>query len=330
LEENKATTEEGDAPQEVAIVEEGKTDSILVQYIKQRTLNHNKNFVCITVGSTGSGKSYANLRLAQQIDPSFSVDKVCFTAKQFMDCVNDIIALDEQGIKMRGKVIIWDEFGVEHSAREFMTKSNRVINYFFQTSRHLNLVILMSVPILSFIDTNTRKLCHCVIEMRSINHNTKTATAKVKMLQTNVLSGKEYTKNLRYKRGNIRGKLAKSRFSLPTKELINSYEIKKKQFTTQLNKEIYEALTIEKGKSNGIRQTMTTKPLTKRQEDIINMLKERSVKETAKTMGMNEKTIYQTLQIVRDKEYITTPIWDNKKVIKWKIFKDGDSDDDDK
>ncbi|KKM75669.1 hypothetical protein LCGC14_1387950 [marine sediment metagenome] len=200
--------------------------------------------------SHNSGKSYAALKLAEELDKNFKIDSCCFKAKDFMNKINELIKRSEDGEVIKGKVILWDEFGVEHNAREFMTISNRVINYFFQTSRHLNLVVIMTVPLLSFIDSATRKLSHCIGEMDGINQRTKTTSVKVKMIQTNVISGKEYPKYLRYRKNNKGFVSKKIRFSLPSEELIKAYEIKKKAFTTKLNKEIMDKLLAKEEKDN--------------------------------------------------------------------------------
>jgi len=219
-----------------------KQEPILIQYIKDRVTKRNKNFLMLFVGSTGSGKSYSALRLSEMLDSTFTIERCCFKAKEFMNCINGLVERAEKGEVIKGYVVLWDEFGVEHSAREFMTISNRVINYFFQTSRHLNLIVIMTVPLLSFIDSNTRKLCHGIGEMQGINSHDKTATVKCKMLQTNVMTGKEYPKYLRYRKKSKMFVSKKIKFNLPSKELRELYEQKKREFTTQLNKEIMNKL----------------------------------------------------------------------------------------
>ena len=47
---------------------EKKQEPIFIQYIKDRTLKKNKNFLMLFVGATGSGKSYSALRFAEMID----------------------------------------------------------------------------------------------------------------------------------------------------------------------------------------------------------------------------------------------------------------------
>lgn len=243
-------------------IKKKKQEPILIQYIKDRIHNRNKNFVMIFVGATGSGKSYSALRLAEMLDPTFNINRVCFKAKDFMNKINELVERSEKGEQLSGKVVMWDEFGVEHNAREFMTISNRVINYFFQTSRHLNLIVIMTVPLLSFIDSATRKLSHSIAEMQGINSRTKTASVKVKMLQVNTLTSKEYPKYLRYRKKNKTFVSKRLKFKLPSKELSEPYEIKKKAFTTGLNKDIMNRLirSEEKDKPKGVLREDSMQP----------------------------------------------------------------------
>lgn len=280
---------------------EEKKEPILIQYIKDRVENKNKNFVMLFVGSTGSGKSYSALRLAEMLDDTFNINRVCFKAKDFMNTINGLVEHSEKGETIKGYVVMWDEFGVEHNAREFMTISNRVINYFFQTSRHLNLIVIMTVPLLSFIDSATRKLCHGVAEMQGINSRDKTATVKVKMIQTNVMTGKEYPKYLRYRKKNKSFVSKKIKFNLPSEELLKAYEIKKKAFTTQLNKDIMNKLL--KSEEKDRKPINILKPLTPLQEKILDCLRNgiTKQKDIAEKLGEFSSKISSNVAYMRKK-----------------------------
>lgn len=293
---------------------EKKQEPVLIQYVKDRVQNKNKNFLMLFVGATGSGKSYSALRLAEMLDDTFTIERVCFKAKDFMNCINDLVARSEKGEVIKGKVVMWDEFGVEHNAREFMTISNRVINYFFQTSRHLNLIVIMTVPLLSFIDSSTRKLSHGIAEMQGINSHDKTATVKVKMLQTNVMTGKEYPKYLRYRRKNKTFVSKKLKFNLPSPEIRGAYEIKKKAFTTQLNKDIMNKLLKSEEKDN-----KQVKALTQAQEKVAQLLSKHSAEEVADKLGITLTSVYGHKTNIEKKGVIFKPIWENKHIIRYDI-----------
>ena len=295
---------------------EEKPEPILVQYIRDRVEKKNKNFVMLFVGATGSGKSYSALRLSETLDKTFNIDRCCFKAKDFMNKVNSLVKESEEGAVIKGKVILWDEFGVEHNAREFMTISNRVINYFFQTSRHLNLIVIMTVPLLSFIDYATRKLMHSIGEMEGINSATKTANVKFKILQTNVMTGKEYPKYLRYTKNRKLFVSKKLKFKLPSAKLLEDYEKKKKEFTTGLNQEIMDRLNKEdlKGKS-----LIGLKPPSDAQERVAKLLLKNSAKKTCRFLNIDLTSVYAHKVALEKKGYVFKPIWKDKRVIRYEI-----------
>ena len=59
-----------------------------ITWIKKR-IDHNLNFLSITVGPTGSSKSYTDLSIAHMIDPEFDPEEqVAFNFTQFMKIIN--------------------------------------------------------------------------------------------------------------------------------------------------------------------------------------------------------------------------------------------------
>jgi hypothetical protein len=172
----------------------------------------------------------------------------------------------------------------------------------------------MTVPLLSFIDSSTRKLSHGVAEMQSINSRDKTATVKVKMLQTNVMTGKEYPKYLRYKRHNKTFASKKLKFHLPSKELREAYEIKKKAFTTQLNKDIMNKLLKSEEKDN-----KPAKALTQTQENVAQLLSKHSAEQVAEKLGITLTSVYGHKTNIEKKGVLFKPIWENKHIIRYDI-----------
>lgn len=293
---------------------EEKQEPVLIRYILDRVEKRNKNFFMIFCGPTGAGKSYSALRLAEMLDDTFDVNRVCFKPIEFMNSVNDLVARSEKGEIIRGKVILWDELGASHSAREFMTISNRLINYFFQTSRHLNLIILVTVPLLSFIDSNTRKLSHSIAEMIGINSHDKTASVKIKMLQVNTLTSKEYPKYLRYRREGRTFVSKRMKFKLPSPTLREAYEIKKKDFTTQLNKEIMNKLLKNEAKEN-----RDVKALTDSQQRVAELLSKYGPEQVADKLGVDIRSIYAYKTDITKKGYVFKPVWKDKHIIYYDI-----------
>ena len=99
------------------------------------------------------------------------------------------------------------------------------------------------------------------------------------MMQTNVMTGKEYPKYLRYNKNGKSFVAKKYSFKLPSKKLLEDYEKKKKMFTTQLNKEIMQKL--EEKEVNVGKPIDQRKPLTVLQQEILECWK----------IGMKQKDI---------------------------------------
>jgi DNA-binding CsgD family transcriptional regulator len=294
-----------------------KQDTIFQGYIKDRIFNKNKNFFMVIVGSTGSGKSYSALRLAELLDDSFTINECCFKAKEFLMKIKKFQDLAENNQEeTKGKVIMFDEIGVEHDSKRFMTISNRVINYFFQTSRYLNLIVIMTVPFLSFIDSSTRKLCHCIAETKGINQRTKQVTLKVKFLQVAPFSSKEYPKYLRFTKMNKHYSLQKIKVGLPSEKLRNDYEKKKREYGNWLYEDSLNKLERYEDKEKA---QQSRKPLTQTQEKVAQLLSKHSAEETAGKLGIALGSLYGHKVNIEKKGYIFKPIWENKRIIRYEI-----------
>lgn len=222
--------------------------------IQDRLNNYNQNFIAVCVGGTGSGKSYAMLKLAECIDPGFSIERVVFSLEEFIEL------LTEKKLPP-GSVIVWDEGGVEAASRESMTKKNRLLGKIIQTFRHRNLALLFTVPDMSFVDVQIRSLSHVMFKPNNINRYTKTCNLQVSKIQRNEKLKKTYIKPYSSNQGGEYFKVSTINLKLPSKKLRDSYEQKKTDFTHNLN------LTDLEGK-----------PVSKKQVEKVNPAKEIAAK----------------------------------------------------
>ena len=76
------------------------------------------------MGPTGSGKSYGAIRLAERIDPNFSVNRIVFTVKDFIHLMN-------QGLP-KGSVIVFDDAGLGINSREWQSLPSKIFGMLTQ------------------------------------------------------------------------------------------------------------------------------------------------------------------------------------------------------
>jgi hypothetical protein len=101
----------------------------------------------------------------------------------------------------KGNVIIWDEIGVGQvggygsgvlASKEFMTTTNKILNYFLQGFRAMNICVLFTLPSLSMLDIQTRNLAHGI--WVCIKRNEKYVTTKYFEVEHNPIVAKTYHK----------------------------------------------------------------------------------------------------------------------------------------
>ncbi len=178
-----------------------------------------------------SGKSYSAITLAEDIDPYFNVDRIVFHPKEF-------VSLLDVGLP-KGSVIIWEEVGVSLSSRDWYREQNKIISSLFETFRRHNLILIMTVPNVKFIDSRIRAMIHGFAEMIDPTFTgSKFGWLKYFHVIVDQRSGKirhRYPR-IRDNEGKIQimqGNTSDSgnmHFNLPSEDIIVPYEIKKLAF----------------------------------------------------------------------------------------------------
>ena len=219
---------------------------MIVDYIKNRMIKQNKNFLGIFTGPTGSGKSWCCLRMGELIDDKFDISRVAFSAEEFLNLTNSSLP--------PGSVILFDEIGAAMAAREWQTSQNIVLSKIFQVFRHQNLCIFFSTPMMSFIDVNLRKLFQGYFETIRINRQSEVVTTKYMTIQVSPRSGKPYFKYPFVWNGNQSIKLTTLDIRKPSPGLICDYEAKKIAFTQVLREEA-AALILKEKEKKGVDNT---------------------------------------------------------------------------
>ena len=139
---------------------------VLVDYPKYVTRDLNENFMGLIIGMPGKGKTWAAARIAEQIDPTFTIDRVCISYKEFLQVMKQLASEWEATGSVAGKVVIFDEFQQSASARKWQSQVNTAINDVLHTFRFMNLIVIFTTPHISFVDVNARAVMHFVITMK--------------------------------------------------------------------------------------------------------------------------------------------------------------------
>jgi len=236
-----------------------KKDASILRYIGNRVLNNNKNFLCAVVGSTGSGKSYACLRMAEDYSNMYNIEfnPECHVISSLKELLVLITEPEETRKIKFGSVIVFDEPQVEGNARNWQSEMNQALSQLISTFRNQRLVVFFAVPFIDMIDKQSRILFHGEFKIEGFDKNTKMTTIKPRFLEYNKLKGDFYRKRLliQFKTDeksvmNIT-KLNFWHLPIASPHIIEVYEAKKKTFTDNLNKKLLKKIELDEAIQEG-------------------------------------------------------------------------------
>lgn len=213
---------------------------IFNKWLHSRLIRHNKNVLSAELGSTGSGKSYRDLRKAElwydyHFKEKFPAENICFGIPYTMK------RLDEGNLR-RGDILIIEEAGVNLGSRAWQSKVSKMFNYVLQSFRSKNIGLFFNLPYLTMLDSQARHLLHYYAESSGINYETKTNKCKPFFLQVAQASGKIYRHYPMIKVGKRAVKIQRFNYSLPSQYLIDAYEEMKEKYVKDLIKGYAEEL----------------------------------------------------------------------------------------
>jgi hypothetical protein len=287
-----------------------------VTYIKKR-IDNNLNFLSITTGPTGAGKSLADISIGIQIDPEFDPrEQVVFTFGEFMTAikkfngqVGDEFYLVEPRVelvtgktplhKRKYKIVIFEESQVVVNRREWASKVNKLFQYLISTFRHQNIIVLFNSPYADYFDGATLKMIHAKFEVRGWNKKTQKTHIRAKLLQYNDKLSKFYE---HYLQVITNGRVVKFdgdwKVPKPPQEIVKVYEEMKTAFTNKLNARIEREVAKLEEAYEPQDEKEQRKPLTPIQLEVMKTLaniKESNRYEIAcKMLGKAGSSIYQS------------------------------------
>lgn len=217
---------------------------ILEQEAWRKMWVEDNNAIWTVVGDTGDGKSMASLRIAETIDPDFTIDQVANSIVEFLQLVMD----DSLG---QGSVIVLEEASIEASAYDWHSDSNRVFAKVLDTWRNQNRMAIINLPTFTKLEPGARQRTTGLVEMVEAVPWRDYSVAKFKKPHHNNITG-DFWKQFPTIKGKVRKHM---RFQLPSEDLIEAYDKVKEEYTTQLNEELLENLLQEEAEEEARQQT---------------------------------------------------------------------------
>lgn len=210
-------------------------DPFVIHSIKWRMKTKKKTWLGSCIGESGDGKSYGGIRIAELIDPNFNATRIALDPLRFLEIL-------KTGLPPCS-VVLFDEAGINLSAKEFQTMNNRLINYVVQAFRKKRIAVIFTMPTMKLLDKASRELCNSIIYLQNVDMKNKMSEAKWYNIQMNHRTGKSYEKSPRYidpKKGltvvptvNIR---------LPNSKTLEEYEKMKDGFIDGLTEDVYKSV----------------------------------------------------------------------------------------
>lgn len=210
----------------------------------------NSNVVVTVVGDPGDGKSYASLRLAEVIDPDFSLDQVASGIGEFMHLVND-------NSYSQGQPIILEEGSIEASAYDWHSISNKVFRQVLDIWRNQNRMAIINLPNFQALEKGARRRTDLIVEMVEAKPWKEYSKAKVKKAKYNNISD-NFTTPFPIIDGMERKWM---KFNLPSEETREAYEQKKSEYNQERYEELLEELLEDSGEAEDEPEDMGPKEI---------------------------------------------------------------------
>lgn len=203
----------------------------------------NDNWMGCITGETGSGKSWAGLRLCELLDPNFSVDKVAFSTKQFMELVKE----DHPP----GSMILMDESGVSMNSKTWWDSEQIQMGNILDTWRHQRRGAVFTLPSFGGMQKGARGRMSALLQAKEIDREEEKNILRYRYIQQDTDSGDLYKKyhRLRDPADSRVKKFKYIKLGKPSRELREAYEERKQEFTADLNEEVLEEMSADEAKA---------------------------------------------------------------------------------
>lgn len=281
-----------------------ETGGFLNHWFKSR-IENNKNVLITITGPPGSSKTYDSLSCCEEwykfnFSSEYPVDNVCFSIGELAKRIN---TLKKEGKLRKGEAFIFEEAGANFGNLDFQNKLNKMFNYILQSFRSMNLILIMTLPVLTMLNKSGRQLLHAHFITAGIDFETNTARVRPYFHQLNQHTGKSYWKYPRAKINNKVVTLQKLKFIKPSQRLIDLYEVRKEAFVFDLTQDLVDAVDKDE-REKKLKIAMSRKGLSEGQAQIIDLLvKDKTKEEIAEEIGCSLRNVNDRLNNAFKKGY---------------------------
>lgn len=215
---------------------------VLCKWFASR-FNSNKNILMAIVGGTGSGKSYATIRIEEKwyqykFKKPFPVENICFSIKEAMDRI-------QTGNLKRGEIIVIEEAGVLMNSLEFQNRIQRFFGWVLQSFRCKNIGIIFNLPSLNMLNKTARILLHAIFLTESVNTKTQESILKCFYMDTNYITGEQQPRYFKHVHNKHLVRVKKMRFFIPSADILSAYEKKKSDFVDKTGTHLMQEIERE-------------------------------------------------------------------------------------
>lgn len=260
-----------------------QSGNALVDYVRTECFEHNSNFIGIWTGACGSGKSVSALRVCEIIDPTFSIDRVCFDIEALMQLIVKFQEEKESGLDIRGRCILYDEAGISMDNRAWQNQIHKILNDTIETFRFLNLVLMVTVPARNRIDKKMRDLFHGSFVITE--KHTDYRRVKFYLEKINPVNNFEYRKYLNTRISGWNVRINSLKVYKPSAMLLHQYEKKMTEYKQKINVRGLKQLSNDVDRKDKI---CSVRELSPRQSQVMEFLGQgMSKKDIAKRLGIS-------------------------------------------
>lgn len=197
----------------------------------QSRIRENLNNILAVLGKSGSGKSWLCLSLAEQIDPTFSIKRVCFSPTELLRLITKHIKGED--VLPLGACIVVEEAGVQYSNRAWQSVTNRIISALSQSFRSLNFTIFFNLPNFKRFDIQVQEMVHFILIVKKKNIAEGVSYSQLREVFVNHFTGelKNYPPEW-IKSNGSRSMMSMIAVKRPSPKLVEEYEARKKEWQT--------------------------------------------------------------------------------------------------